>query len=253
MRRLLIAACVVFSTSFNVSIAVEARKVRPSAPDDESIVRTVLNRLSGRPGLDVSAVSATSQSGSLVLTGRVRTIFEQREVERLAAGVPGVVALANRLEVQGLETPDSALEVEADRALGAMPRLRGFRIQVSVAGAVLTLVGEVPLARDRFDAEESVSRVAGIVGIHNELRVAPYPIDPDRLRKRIEALLQDKLVFGAVEELVVKVGPPGEVTLLGIVFSNADRQRAERIVYGVRGVVAVTNELTTRPETRPSP
>src|SRR2546428_434448 len=100
MKRFLLAAWVVVLAAATASISVEARKVRLPAPDDETIVRTVLNRLSGRPGLDVSAVSATAQEGTLVLTGRVATLFDRHEVERLASGVSGVVALANRLEIQ---------------------------------------------------------------------------------------------------------------------------------------------------------
>ena len=92
-----IAACVLALATVTATKAIEARKIRPSAPDDEAIVRTVLNRISGRPGLDVSAVSATAQDGSLVLTGRIATIFDRREIERMAAGVQGVVALVDRM------------------------------------------------------------------------------------------------------------------------------------------------------------
>jgi osmotically-inducible protein OsmY len=36
------------------------------------------------------------------------------------------------------------------------------------------------------------------------------------------------------------------VTLDGVVTSQADRTRAERIAYGVRGVVSVDNKLIVR-------
>jgi hyperosmotically inducible protein len=225
------------------SFGVEATKVRPAAPDDAAVTTNVLARISGRPGLDVSAVSASVSEGALTLQGSVATIFDRSEIERLASGVRGVVLVRNQLEVMNLQKPDEALQGDADRALGAMPRLRGFRLQVSVSEGVLSLEGEVPLARDRIEAEEIVSKVPGVLSIRNQLHLPAHPVDPKVVRRRIEGLLQDKLVFGAIENLSVKVTPEGEVTLEGVVPSQADRQRAERIAYGIRGVISIVNNL----------
>jgi len=226
--------------------AVEAVKMRPPAPGDPEITDGVLNRISGRPGLDVSAVTAEVTAGVLKLSGSVATLFDRREVERLASGVRGVVSIDDRIEVSKGTHPDSALEVEADRALGGLPRLRAFRIGVAVTSGILVLSGEVPLARDRLDAEESASRVPGVQGVRNEITLAPFPIDPDRLRQRLTALLQHQLVFGGVEDLDVQAEEGGSVTLTGVVMSEADRRQAERLAYGVRGVVKVTNKLVIR-------
>ena len=226
--------------------AVEARKVRGPAPDDPSIAATVLSRVSGRPGLDVSAVTVEVEKGAVVLSGSVASLFDRSEVERLASGVRGVAGVENRLQVAQGDRDDSTIEVDADRALGGLPRLRGFRVSVSVQAGVIILDGDVPLARDRIDAEESVSRVRGATAVSNHLRLVPASVPPEQLKHRVEALLGEKLVFGAVESLEVKVSTAGEVTLDGAVPSPADRLRAERIVYGLRGVSSVTNNLVVR-------
>ncbi|MBI3450991.1 MAG: BON domain-containing protein [Acidobacteria bacterium] len=226
--------------------AVEARPVRGPAPDDATIATAVLARVSGRPGLDVSAVTAEVTAGGLVLTGTVSSLFDRSEVERLASGVRGVAGVDNQLQVARVDRDDSGIEVDADRALGGLPRLRGFRISVSVQGSVITLDGDVPVARDRMDAEESVSRVRGATAIVNHLRLVPVSVSPDQLKRRVEALLGEKLIFGAVESLGVKASPEGEVTLDGAVPTPADRLRAERLVYGLRGVSSVTNHLVVR-------
>jgi osmotically-inducible protein OsmY len=232
--------------------AVEAWKVRSAPPDDAALVEAVLARISGRPGLDVSAVTATASAGALQLSGKVASLFDRGEIEHLASGVRGVLTIDDRMEVMRLDGPDASLQVNADRALGGLPRLRGFRIQVSVTDALLDLDGEVPLARDRIDAEESVSHVPGIVAIRNRLHLTPYTIAPERLQSRLEALLHDRLVFGAVEDLKVAVGAEGQVTLDGVVTSQADRARAERLAYGVRGVVSIDNKLIVRLIASPS-
>lgn len=253
MKKVLLLVILLSAAASGVTPGLEARKVRAPAPDDETLLSTVLTRISGRPGLDVSAVTVSAAGGTLLLSGTVATLFDRGEVERLASGVRGVAAIDNRVEIMKLDEPDASFEVAADRALGALPRLKGFRIQVSVSNGVLTLQGEVPLARDRLDAEDSVSRVAGILSVRNLLHLPLHPTSPELIRKRIDGLLHNRLVFGAVENLEVGVTPEGEVTLEGVVATQADRLRAERLSYGLRGVVTVVNRLVVRTVDAPRP
>ncbi len=223
--------------------AVEVRRITPPVPDDATLEKMVMDRISGRPGLDVSGIEATVRDAALTLSGTVEDLHTKREVERFAAAIRGLLSLENRIRVAGQGLPDAFLQQEAKRAVELFPRLRSFRLAVSASDATVRLEGEVPLARDRLDAEEAVARVPGVVAIDNRIRIAAVPIDPRLVRERLVRLLANKLIFGGVEDLQVEVGEGGEVTIQGGVATHADRIRAERLAYGLQGVTTVDNQL----------
>lgn len=245
------AAATLFLLAFTTAQAVEVRRITPPVPDDATMASMVVNRISGRPGLDVSGVEAAVRDAVLTLSGSAADIYTKREVERLAAAVRGLRAVENRIVVTRKDLPDSLLEQEASRAVDLIPRLRSFRLQVTVLDATVRLEGEVPLARDRVDAEEAAVRVAGIVGVDNRIRIEALPVDPDLIARRLTRLLTNKLVFGGVADLRVEVSEGGAVLMEGRVATLADRMRAERIAYGLQGVTTVDNRL--RLETPPQP
>jgi osmotically-inducible protein OsmY len=226
--------------------AVETIKIGAAAPDDATLLRNVQSRIAGRPGVDASRVQAAVERGALSLTGTVASLYEREEIEKQAASVRGLAAVDNKIEIVRLDAPDIVLANEAERAISASPRLRALGVTVSAKDAVLSIDGEVPVARDREDVEDAASRVHGVQAIENHLRLTPVTVDPEITRKRIEALLGNKLVFGGVEDLKVEVAQDGVVTLSGIVLTYADRLAAERFAYGVRGVSKVDNRLAVR-------
>ncbi len=226
--------------------AVEVIKIQPAPPSDEALAREVARIITGRPGVDTHRVRVEAHEGRLRLSGEVPDLHSRAEAERLALGVRGIASVENLITIDTAEIPDSLLQLNSLRALEASPRLRTFGIQVSVAGAALTLAGEVPLARDRLEAEKLASRVRGLQSLDNQIRVAPTPIDPDVLRRRIEKLLGNRRVFGGVEDLMVSVDEGGVVTLGGFSPSHVDRLRAERLAYGLRGVTEVRNDIQVR-------
>ena len=226
--------------------AVEVRRIDDAAPDDATLARVVEQRISGRPGVDRSRVAAGVEDSVLTLSGNVSTLHERGEIERLVATIRGLRAVENKIEVDRGSDPDPLLEVHALRAIESSPRLRAFGLQIHVLDGALTIEGEVSLARDRADAEDLVSEVSGVVSVQNQIRLAPCPFDPALVKKKIEGLLARRLIFGGVEDLRVTVGEGGEVVLEGVVPTGADRMRAERLVYGVRGVVSIRNLLQVR-------
>lgn len=233
--------------------AVEVRKIRPGQPDDATLEEEVRMRLTGRPGLELRGIEVDVQDGHLTLSGRVPSLRDASEAERLSAAVRGLLSITNRIEVRDTETPDSLLQLNAMRALESSPRLRSFRLKASVSEAVLTLDGEVPLARDRMEAEKLASRVDGIVDLRNRIRVSHAPVDPEIITRRLKGVLGRKLIFGGVDDLEVEVSEGGEVTLRGIAAAHVDRLQAERLAYGIPGVTSVRNLIQIRraPEPRP--
>lgn len=142
---------------------------------------------------------------------------------------------------------DIKRDVEAE--LRSDPDIDATDIAVNVTDGVVTLTGFVRSYRQRRAAEADVKRVAGVVGVVNNIEVR-LPIihhrpDPDIARDVVEAL-KDELPF-SWEKIKVLVENRW-VTLEGEVEWHYQRERAEEAVRRVRGVKGVSNSLLVRPQ-----
>jgi osmotically-inducible protein OsmY len=104
----------------------------------------------------------------------------------------------------------------------------------------------------KYQAEAAAKRVAGAVGVVNDLEVRLPGIDerpdPEIARDAI-ARLKSELPFSWEKiRLIVK---NGFLTLEGEVEWNYQRQRAEEAVRRVRGLKGVTNSIEVKPRVAP--
>ena len=117
---------------------------------------------------------------------------------------------------------------------------------------LVTVTGFVRSFRQRRKAEQDVKRVAGVVGVANNIEVR-IPIihrrpDPDIARGAMEAIKRE-LPY-SWEEIKVIV-EDGLITLEGKVEWHYQRQRAEDAVQYLRGVRGVINLIEVRPRVAP--
>jgi osmotically-inducible protein OsmY len=102
-------------------------------------------------------------------------------------------------------------------------------------------------------AERDAKRVAGVLAVANDIEVRlPYinkRPDPEIARDAVQKLQTELPYSSQFIKVTVK---DGEVTLEGALEWNYQRERAEKAVRTVRGVVAVTNNITLRPRVAPS-
>ena len=132
------------------------------------------------------------------------------------------------------------------------PDLDPTDIAVAVNSGVVTLAGFVRSYMQKYQAEAAAKRVAGAVGVVNDLEVRLPGIDerpdPEIARDAI-ARLKSELPFSWEKiRLVVK---NGFLTLEGEVEWNYQRQRAEEAVRRVRGLKGVTNSIEVKPRVAP--
>jgi osmotically-inducible protein OsmY len=120
-----------------------------------------------------------------------------------------------------------------------------------VRNAVLVLEGQVPTARDREDAENAAARVPGLTEIVNQIRLVSVPVDPEQIRRRLEHILSNKVIFGRVADLKVDVRQDGTVVLFGTAPTLSEKRTAERVAFGIQGVAAVENQILIRHYVRP--
>jgi osmotically-inducible protein OsmY len=132
------------------------------------------------------------------------------------------------------------------------PDLDPTDIAVAVNSGVVTLAGFVRSYMQKYQAEAAAKRVAGAVGVVNDLEVRLPGIDerpdPEIARDAI-ARLKGELPFSWEKiRLIVK---NGFLTLEGEVEWNYQRQRAEEAVRRVRGLKGVTNSIEVKPRVAP--
>jgi osmotically-inducible protein OsmY len=127
-------------------------------------------------------------------------------------------------------------------------------VGVAVKNGVVTLSGYVDTFTKKWAAERAALRVRGVKGVANEVEVrlpsTAERTDPEITEAAARALALDSLV---PEDAVKVAVSQGRVTLRGEVEWQYQRREAERVVRNLRGVRSVSNLITLRPRTGPSP
>jgi osmotically-inducible protein OsmY len=148
---------------------------------------------------------------------------------------------------------DSEIKKDVEDELRWEPDIDATDIAVAVKDGVVTLTGFVRSYSQKLQAETCAKRVAGVVGVANDIEVRLPHInqrpDPEIARDAVSAI-QFELPFSA--EHIKVVVKDGRLTLEGDLEWNYQRERAERAVRRVRGVKSVTNLIKLKPKVTPS-
>jgi len=122
-----------------------------------------------------------------------------------------------------------------------------------VKGGVVNLTGFTRSYSQKFEAERAAKRVAGVVGLANDIEVrvpaADERPDPEIARDTVAALRNQLPVSSQNATATVK---NGWITLEGEVEWNYQREMAENSVRWLKGVRGVTNLLQVKPKISPA-
>ena len=138
-------------------------------------------------------------------------------------------------------------EVQADvlAELRWEPSLANDDIAVSVRDGVVTLAGFADSWADRWKAERVASRVQGVKGVANDIKVklpsSSERPDPDLAHAAVDALKWNVLV---PDDRIRVTVSNGWLTLEGEVDWYYQMEEAERAVRKLKGVKGVTNLVT---------
>jgi osmotically-inducible protein OsmY len=132
------------------------------------------------------------------------------------------------------------------------PNIDPTDIAVAVKNGVVTLTGFVRSYGQKYEAEKAAKRVAGVVGLANDLEVRLPGVDerpdPDIARDAVAAI---KSQLPASEQIKVTVNN-GWVTLEGEVEWHYQQQSAEKSVRRLKGVKGVSNLIQLKPSVSPA-
>jgi osmotically-inducible protein OsmY len=144
---------------------------------------------------------------------------------------------------------DSDIKRDVEDELRSDPDIDATDIAVTVKDGVVTLTGFVRSFHQRRRAEQDVKRVAGAIGMANNIEVR-LPIihrrpDPDIARAAVEAIKREMPFSWEKIKVILE---NGWITLEGEVEWHYQRERAEEAVQGLRGVQGVVNNIEVRPQ-----
>jgi osmotically-inducible protein OsmY len=129
-------------------------------------------------------------------------------------------------------------------------------IAFTLDGTKVTLTGYVLRPTLRANAEAAVKSLEGVSSVKNLIEVLPKsPSDDDARRAAYRAVFEDSsLQKYAVSEVPVVhiIFRNGEVTLEGVVGTEAEKNLATTRASGVTGVSAVKNNLSVHPKGAPA-
>jgi len=147
---------------------------------------------------------------------------------------------------------DSDIKRDVEDELKWDPGIDATDIGVAIHNGVVTLSGFVHSYGQKTQAERDAKRVAGVVGVANDIEVRLPVIDqrpdPDIVRDAVSAL---KVELPFSSENIKVVARDGWLTLEGAVEWNYARERAENAVKNIRGVKGVTNSIEVKPRVAP--
>ena len=148
---------------------------------------------------------------------------------------------------------DTDIKRDVEAELRWSPDVDETDVAVKVNGGVVALTGFVRSYFEKYQAESAVKRIAGVAGVANDIEVRPASgeglEDPEIARAAVAAVrAQLPMSADHVKVLVHN----GHVTLEGNLEWNFQRENVEGAVRGLRGIMAVNNQIKITPRVKPA-
>lgn len=203
-------------------------------------------------------VKANVQGGSVVLSGTVATYADKEDADKRVHHRKNVRAVDNEIQVAGGEVSDQELRDKLAKQLtydrvgyGTTP----FNaITIGVQNGVVTLGGTAYGPVDKDSAVSLVAHTKGVKDVIDNIEVAPLSPNDDRIRL---AVFRSVYGFPTLNKYAIDPAKPirisvvnGNVTLYGVVDTQADKDVANIRANSVPGVFKVTNNLEVAGQTQ---
>jgi osmotically-inducible protein OsmY len=216
--------------------------------NDATIQADVMKALDNKRFKDVKA---SVKDGVVALTGTVDVYSDKEAADQKAHHRKNVKAVQNMIEVAGPAVDDVQLRNKLAEKL-AYDRV-GYgttafnALTIGVQNGVVTLGGIAYGPTDKDSALSLVENYPGVKDVIDNIEVAPVSPNDDRIR-----LAEARAIYGAPQLNKYAMDPAkpiritvvnGNVTLSGVVDSQADKDVANIKANGVSGVFKVINNL----------
>ncbi|MGD9139890.1 MAG: BON domain-containing protein [Desulfobacterales bacterium] len=227
---------------------------KPALKPDGDVRQALEDVFSYDPRISGSDLEIMVTNGIVTLKGRVENLAARLAAEQDAENTAGVWQVKNHLKVRpeliGPQTrpmPDTDADLARDvrAVLARHPHVHQHEIGVTVNNRLVILRGSVDSAFEKKMAAEAVSRLRGVAGVVNNLRLNRdwKPKDDWEIGQDIKAELWWS-PFVDEDSISVSVSD-GIATLTGVVDTLRDRRTATKSAYE-GGARQVRNHLKVR-------
>jgi osmotically-inducible protein OsmY len=233
-------------------------QVSNGAPNDAQIQADVMKSLENKRFKDVKA---SVKNGVVTLTGTVDVYSAKVDADNRAHHRKNVKGVENQIEVAGPTIDDTTLrnklaeKLAYDRVGYGTTAFNAFTI--GVQNGVVTLGGTAYGPSDKDSAVSMVENYPGVKDVVDNIEVAPVSPMDDHIR-----LAEARAIYGFPQLNKYAIDPAkpiritvvnGNVTLSGVVDTQADKDVANIRANGVPGVFKVVNNLEVVGETAEKP
>lgn len=215
---------------------------------DRDLKQRILRELKWDSRIAWASIDVRVIDGVATLTGIVANYAQKLAAQEAAHRVGGVLDVANDIEVNRDDRfmrTDSEIAGAVRNALEWDALVPNELIKSTVSDGWVTLEGEVDYWRERSDAERAIRRLAGVVGVYNNVTIRKQKVDAKQLREEIEFALERRADREA-ERLRIEV-TDGAVDLWGRVHSWQERRAVLGSISHAPGVTQVRDHLRIDP------
>jgi osmotically-inducible protein OsmY len=195
------------------------------------------------PSLDAAGIGVTVKDGVATLTGYVGSYAQKVAAERAASRVKGVRAVAEKIEVRlpfDVKHDDGEIARRAANVLAWSVFLPANTAHVKVEKGWVTLTGDVDWQYLKQSAESAVRRLAGVIGVINQIKIRPNVSAGDVQARIAQAYRRN----AELESSGIKISVDGgKITLSGKVNAWHERRAAENAAWGISSVTEVVDNL----------
>jgi hyperosmotically inducible protein len=151
---------------------------------------------------------------------------------------------------ENVDRPDSWITGKVKTALTFHKSVSGLKTEVDTSGGVVTLKGEAENQAQKDLSTEYASQVEGVKAVNNLMtvkgeRTMDAAVDDATITAQIKSALLTRRSTSALNTTVKSYN--GVVTLGGVAKSDAEKELAEMLARGVKGVHEVNNVMIVQP------
>ena len=201
------------------------------------------------------SVKADAKDGVVTLTGTVAEESHKKLAEEIAASLPGVTRVDNKLATKAevaTENADTWIGRKVKLALFFHRNVSYSKTTVEVKDGIVTLKGEASSTAQKELSTEYAKDIEGVKEVKNEMTLATVPeaaertasqkIDDASVTAQVKTALYTHRSTSAISTKVET--REGVVTLTGIARNAAEKALVSKLVTDIQGVSSVNNLMT---------
>lgn len=215
---------------------------------DRELVQKILRELKWDSRINWGSINVEVNNSVATLSGTVSSYAQKIAAQEAAHRVAGVLDVANDIQVKAIDSfarTDTEIASAVRNSLEWDALVPNELITSTVSNGWVTLDGEVDYWRERVDAEDAIRRLAGVVGVINQITIRKRTVDATELRDHIEFALERRADREA-NRLRIEVSD-GAVDLWGRVHSWQEKRAVVGSIGHAPGVTQVRDHLRVDP------